>query len=302
MKRIKWIAVLGIFLIAFSLNTSAKRVSRKNKAQIAYNEGNYAVALALWEKSIAKYERRHKEVKCPYYTKAGMAAIKLKKTDEARQLFEKAIHSVSVSPVAYVELAKIYRKIDNLSLEIFTLENYVKKYPDGGAIEAVRERLFVTYVESENWDEALKLWGKLPEQVKNSIAYKTDYLKVNRTLKNTEVCDRLSSEILRSDPKNVTALDWKAKKYFWLAENRYQTELKIYNKNKTRRRYVELLRAFKVVTVNFKRSLNYFKKLYPLQSTAENANYLGNIYARLNDDAKAKYYHYIAGRKKAARK
>ncbi len=302
MKRIIWIAALGIFLIAFSLNASAKRTSHKNKAQIAYNQGNYAAALALWEKSIAKYERRHKEVKCPFYTKAGMAAIKLNKTDEARQLFEKAIHSASVSPVAYVKLAKIYRKIDNLSLEIFTLENYLKKYPDGGAVKAVRERLFVTYVESENWDEALKLWEKLPEQVKNSITYKTDYLKVNRALKNMKVCDRMSSEILKSDPKNVTALDWKAKKYFWLAENRYQAELKVYSKNKTRSQYVELLRVFKVVTVNFKRSLHYFKKLYSLQSTAENANYLGNIYARLNDDAKAKYYHYVAGKKKAAKK
>ncbi len=302
MKRIKWIAVLGIFLIAFSLNASAKRTSHKDKAQIAYNQGNYAAALAMWEKSIAKYERRHKEVKYPFYAKAGMAAIKLKKTDEARQLFEKAIHSASVSPVAYVELAKIYRKIDNLSLEILTLENYVKKYPDGEAIEAVRERLFVTYVESENWDEALKLWEKLPEQIKNNITYKTDYLKVNITLKNTEVGDRISSEILKADPKNVTALDWKAKKYFWLAENRYQAELKVYNKNKTRRQYVELLRVFKVVTVNFKRSLIYFRKLYPLQPTAENANYLGNIYARLNDNAKAKYYHYIANKKKAANK
>ncbi len=302
MKRIKWIAALGIFLIAFSLNASAKRVSHKDKAQIAYNRGNYAAALALWEKSIAKYERRHKAVKCPFYTKAGMTALKLKKTNEARQLFEKAIHSASVSPVAYVELAKLYRKIDNLSLEIFTLENYVKKYPGGGAIVAVRERLFVTYVESENWDEALKLWENLPEQVKNSIAYKTDYLKVNRALKNMKVCDRMSSEILRSDPKNVTALDWKAKKYFWLAENRYQAELNAYSKNKTRSQYVELLRAFKMVTVNFKRSLYYFKRLYSLQSTAENANYLGNIYARLNDDAKAKYYHYIAEKKKAASK
>ena len=212
MKRIKWIAALGIFLIAFSLNVSAKRALHKDKAQIAYNRGNYTAALALWEKSIAKYERRHKEVKCPYYTKAGMAAIKLKKTDVARQLFEKAIHSASVSPVAYVELARLYRKIDNLSLEIFTLENYVKKYPAGSAIDTVKERLFATYVESENWDEALKLWEKLPEQVKNSIAFKTGYLKVNRALKNREVCDRVSSEILKSDPKNVTALDWKAKK------------------------------------------------------------------------------------------
>ncbi len=293
MKRLKWIAMLTVFITAFTFNAYA-RTSHKDKAQIAYNQGNYKTALALWNKSISRYERRNKGIKCPYYTKAGLAALKLGKTEEARALLEKAEYSVSVTPSTFIELAKIYRKVNNLSLEIDVLEKYVKKYPAGKAIHPIQERLFTTYVESENWEDALKLWNKLPQPFKDNVTNKANLLKVNAALKNTTDCNKLAAEILKSAPKNIMALDYEAKKYFWLAENRYQAEMKAYNKNKTRRQYVELLKAFKVVTVNFKRSLSYFRKLYPQQSTSANALFLGNIYARLSDPAKSKYYHNLA--------
>lgn len=297
MKGWKWIVVVTIFLTAFTLNTSA--IGRhKDKAQLAYDQGNYETALALWKKSIAKYERRHKENRCPLYTKAGMTALKLGKDEEARKLFEKAIYSASVSPVAFVELAGLYRKINNLSMEIDALERYVKKYPAGKEIIPMQERLFTTYVESENWEDALKLWDKLPPAYRDNVKNKAALLKVNAALEKTKTCNMLAGVILKSEPKNITALSWEAKRYFWKAENRYKVEMKAYNKNKTRRQYVKLLEAFKVVTINFKRSLVYFRKLYPLQPSSENALYLGNIYARLESPSKAKYYHYLANKLK----
>ena len=295
MNGSKWIAVVMIFVTAFTLNTSAKG---KDKAQLAYNEGHYETALALWEKTIAKYEKRNKGTQCPVYAKAGMAAMKLGKEEKARELFEKAAYSASVSPEVFVELAKIYRKIDNLSLEITALENYVKKYPEGKEIIPMQERLFATYVESENWEDAIKLWDKLPPSFKESTDAKTEFLKVNDALENMEVCNTLATDILKVAPENTVALAWKAKKYFWRAENRYQAEMKAYNKNKTRSQYAKLLKAFKVVTVDFKKSLGYFRKLYALQPTSENARYLGNIYARLDNRPKAKYYQNLAGKLK----
>lgn len=297
MKGWKWIVVVTIFLTAFTLNTSAKG-KHKDKAQLAYDQGNYETALTLWKKAIAKYERRHKESRCPVYTKAGMTALKLGKNEEAQKLFEKAIYSASVSQETFVELARLYRKINNLSMEIDALEKYVKKYPAGKDIIPMRERLFATYVESENWEDALTLWGKLPQDYRDNVKNKAPLLKVNAALEKTKTCNMLAGEILKSEPNNITALSWEAKKYFWRAENRYKAEMKAYNKSKTRRQYVKLLKAFKVVTINFKRSLVYFRKLYPLQPTSENALYLGNIYARLENQYKAKYYHYLADKLK----
>lgn len=68
-----------------------------------------------------------------------------------------------------------------------------------------------------------------------------------------------------------------AHKYYWKAENRYQAEMKAYNENKTRKQYAELLKAFKIVTNDFKQSLEYYTKLYNLYPKPEYAKYLGNI-------------------------
>lgn len=295
MKGWKWIAVVIIFLTTISLNTYARG---KDKAQLAYNQGKYETALTLWKKTIAKYEKRDKGALCTVYAKAGMAALKLGRDDEARNLFGKAIYSASANQEAFIELARLYRKINNLSLEIDVLEKYVKKYPSGKEIIPMQERLFATYVESENWEEALNLWDKLPATFKSNLTNKTEFLKVNIALEKKEASNKLAADILKADPKNVTALDWEAKRYFWRAENRYQSELKAYNKNKTRSQYAELLSAFKVVTVDFKQSLGYFRRLYALQPSSENALFLGNTYARLNNQSKAKYYHNLAGKLK----
>jgi hypothetical protein len=296
-KSLYWLLPV-IFLVGMlPMNASAKS-GKKDKAQIAYNQKNYATALLLWNKTIAKYEKRNKGIQCPVYAKAAMAALKLGKEGEARSLLTKAIYSTYAKPTDFIQLAHLYRKINNLSLEMDALEKYAKKYPSGKDISTVHERLFATYVESENWQEAIQLWEKLPASFRTKPENKTGMLKAYMGQEDKASADKLAAEILTSDPKNLTALSWLGKKYFWKAENRYQSEMKAYNQNKTRQQYVHLLHAFKLVTVDFKKSLLYFRKLYSLQPNAENALFLGNIYARLDNPAKAKYYHHLAQQKK----
>ncbi len=292
MKRILLALIL---ILPLGFHVSAKG---KDKAQAAYNRGDYETALTLWKKTIARYEKRNKAAQCTVYAKAGETALKLGKTDEARQLLEKAIYSASVTPAAFVALAKIYRQMDNLSLEITTLEKYVKKYPDGKEIVPMRERLFDTYIESENWQDAVNLWERLPENYRSTAVNKAKLLKADIALDHTSAADKLAAEVLAAQPENLTALDYEGKKYFWRAENRYQAEMKAYARNKTRSQYAHLLKAFRVVTVDFKKSLGFFRKLYALQPSSENARYLGNIYARLDNAPKAKYYQHLAGRLK----
>jgi tetratricopeptide (TPR) repeat protein len=86
-------------------------------------------------------------------------------------------------------------------------------------------------------------------------------------------------------------MKWFGEKYFWLAENRYQAEMEAYEKKRTNSQYAKLLEAFKIVTRDFKTSLGYFTRLYKLYPKPEYARYLGNIYTRLDDKEKAKYYY-----------
>ena len=109
-------------------------------------------------------------------------------------------------------------------------------------------------------------------------------------MKNDSICEQTAEVILEQNPENEPALTWVAKKYYWQAENRYQTEMTAYDLNKTHSQYAILLEAFKTVTLDFKESLGYFTRLYEQYPNPDYAKYLGNIYVRLNDKQKARYY------------
>ena len=292
MKLLKFTLAL-ILALTFSTQTAFAR-SKKDKGQIAYEHGDYAGALKIWSKEIAKYEKRDKASKCPYYNKAGEAALKLGKNSLAQKYFESARFTASENATTYNELAHIYHKINNLSKEMDALAAYVKKYPDGKDIVANRNRLFMDNIEATNWQNALNLWPKLPAAEQQNIDYRTGLLQVYVGLNDTNVADTLAESLLKVQPKNLPALEWLAQKYFWLAENSYRTENKAYADNQTNQQYAHLLQAYKVITRNYEHALGYFKTLFPMERTAKNAVFLGDIYGRLSNNKKAAYYQNLA--------
>ncbi|MFW6352275.1 MAG: hypothetical protein ACOC2E_07790, partial [Bacteroidota bacterium] len=78
-------------------------------------------------------------------------------------------------------------------------------------------------------------------------------------------------------------------------EHRYQKEMKAYEKNRTRKQYKQLLDAFEVLNADFRRSLNYYLKLYEMKPEPRYARFIGNVYLRFDDKKKARYYHEKAG-------
>ncbi|MBE0651362.1 MAG: hypothetical protein IH595_11035 [Bacteroidales bacterium] len=291
MKFLRFALVLTLALTFTSYSAFAKR---KDKGQIAYEQGNYAEALKIWAKEINIYVKRNKAVKCPYYTKAGVAALKLGKSALAQKYLENARYTASENATTYNDLAHIYRKINNLSKEMDALDNYVKKYPNGKDIVANRNRLFMTNIEATNWQEALDLWPKLPDTTRANIEYRSGLLQAYVGLNKAKVADTLAESVLKVQPKNVPALDYLAQKYFWLAENSYIAENKAYAANRTNQQYAHLLQAYKVISRNYELSLAYFKTLFPLERTAKNAVFIGDIYSRMNSPKKAAYYQDLA--------
>ncbi len=174
------------------------------------------------------------------------------------------------------------------------LDAYVKKYPQGKDIVANRNRLFLDEIEATNWQEALALWPKLPDTTRSDLGYRTAVLKAYVGLNKTKIADTLAVAVLKEEPKNVPALDYLAQKYFWLAENSYRAENKAYEKNHTYQQYAKLIAAYKVITRNYQRSLAYFKTLFPLERTSQNARYLSDIYGRLTNKKKADYYRALS--------
>lgn len=274
---------------------AGKQLAQKNvTAETYYTLGNYSDALLAYIEIIEIYENNKNSSECPVYTMAGESAFKDGNAKLAVDYLKKASNSNFVVESTYFYLAKAYGQIDNLSLEIMALIDYVEKYPQGKDIDAVRTRLFYTYVESDNYEKALELWAVVHASNQEDMQLLEAYFAVNKGIDNIERCNDIARELLSLDSDNLVALNWFGKQYYRKAEDRYQKEMKAYDNHKTNKQYRILLKALDIVTTDFKESLSYFKKIYALEPTPENANYLGHIYGRLSDKKKESYYKELA--------
>jgi hypothetical protein len=146
-------------------------------------------------------------------------------------------------------------------------------------------------VESENWHLAHDLWPAIESQAMANVYLLEGYLNTTWNLENNDgLCDELAAQILEMDPENITALEWNANKYFWLAENMYVEEMKAYKNNRTRSQYKKLLKAWDKIWPYFRKSRDYYKKLYYIHPDPMYAEYLENIYNRMDKPNKAAFW------------
>jgi tetratricopeptide (TPR) repeat protein len=294
MKIVNLFFVAAILLSVAACSSSTNLTKTVQDAEIAYSSGDYQKALEYYETVIASYQNQGNPNECPVYFQAASAALQLGMPEKALGYLEQNRYTTQVNGETYYELSKLYREQDNLSKELDALETYIAEYPKGDETAAVHRRLFEIYIEIEDYEKALEEWDQLSANTQQEESWLEDYFLTNKALNNDSVCDRLAEDLLTLNEENVLALDWTAKKYFWQAEDRYQSELKAYEKNKTNKQYNQLLRALDVVSADYKTALGYFKKLYALDPSPKTAKYLGNIYNRLDDKQKADYYYELA--------
>ncbi len=282
----------AIIILLISSCTGSRQITEQtNMALDAYQTGNYTKALESAEQVIMNTVEKGKSAEGNIYAIAGKSTYQLGAYDKSRDYLISAREDGYSDEQTIVFQADNYHRIDNLSKEITLLEEYIQKYPGGKYINSIRTRLFQTCLESENFELAQELWPLLDLQSRTETENLELYLTINQVLNNDQVCDSVAKLILDSNPEHESSLNWYAEKYYWKAENSYQAEMKAYEENKTRKQYARLLKAFKIVTLDFKQSLDYYMRLYNLYPKPEYAKYLGNIYARLSDEKNAKYYH-----------
>lgn len=285
----KRIILNGVLIILIMSSCAMQKLTEEGKT--AYQANNYEAALNAWDQVIEKHENRGNKAEATLYYKAGLAAKKLGQTSKARKYLETAENMEFSSPELYIALSEIYKTIDNLSKEIIALEDYHEKYPQGEKIDTITIRLFKTYVQSENWKQALDIWPEIEDQAQSDVDLLTGYLIVNKNLKNEKVSKKLADKILKQQPNNITALEWYAKSYFWKAEKLYVKEMRAYKNNRTISQYRKVLKALDEVYPTFEKSRNVFLKLYKLDPKPKYAEFLGKIYTRLGEKKKARYYY-----------
>jgi tetratricopeptide (TPR) repeat protein len=249
----------------------------------------YQEALAFYEQKIAEFDRAGQHAGGALYEKAGRAALFAGDSVRYEHNFKMAVYTEEASPFVYHHLAAYYRAQGNVSKEMMMLEPLEKNFPNSEEAISQRTRLFELGLISGQPRIALDLWPSIPDQYKTEELL-TLYLMANRKVGLDDSCNQVANRILKVYPENKQALEWQAIRYYDLAEDRYQREIKAYEANKTNRQYKLLLAELDRSTDDMKQSLNYFNKLWKLDPNSGYATYLHNIYARFGDESKAAYY------------
>lgn len=277
--------LLGLAGCASSLKV--KQLSRDGYA--AFNEGRNEDALIMYEEIISLREEANRAVADSIYQRAGILAFRVNKPLKAIDYLVRVSQGSWANHETYFVLAQAYRAIDNLSLELGALRKYARDFPSGSHIIEVRTQLFQANVKSSNWEAAYEVWLTLDAGTTNNAEMLADYLRVIRRLGHDNALD-VANRLLSLDSKNIGALEVLAEEYFRMAEDRYQQELKAYSSNKTNAQYRKLLSALEEVNYNFKRSRDYFERLYKMNPRPKYAFYLANIYTRFENKERAEYY------------
>lgn len=291
LAKLLFVPVLSVLIVGCG---STQKITKVETLDKSWNLGDYSQVYETSKVEIEKSEKKGKDAAAMYYTFAGKAALKLNDVSAARTNLEKALSITPESEDLYPYLVEVYQRIDNLSYEISTLENYRKRFPQGKYTSQMNEALFKAYVESENWEKAIKGWQELTSEDVLDPSYLELYIKVLDELNLKTELNETVEQLLNVDAKNQLALTYKATEIYKSAEERYKKEMALYNARKTRKQYGILLKALEKSTDEFKQARDMFETIYQQSKSDEVAGYLANIYARLNNQQKSEYYKKLA--------
>jgi hypothetical protein len=291
MQNSKHLALFLLIILSTGCGISRRAAELHENAEASYASGNFEKALGYYEEVIELKKSNGHEIDGKIYYRAGVSAWEIRHTGRAIKYLDQAHRKDFINDTSSYILALAYRETDNLSLEISNLENYVDNYPDGGKINEMRKRLFVTYIESNNHDLAMELWPDLKKMSADDPELLEEYFTLNRELDNEEKLKDIAEQLYNLDDENTTALQHLGEHYFWKAETRYQEEMAAYEKNHTRKQYRQLLDALDEINEQFRTSRDYLEKLWQISPSAQTATYLRNIYIRFGNEEKADYFH-----------
>jgi tetratricopeptide (TPR) repeat protein len=289
------IGVFGLLVILLvSCSPKINVQSLETKAENEYKAKQYTEAIASWKVVLGSYTKKNQAVPGALFLNLGKAYSQLGDNEQAILYLDEARFSEFNDPEIWEYLARIYKKKDNLSKEIDALETYQNDFPQGAKIQELQDRLFLTYVESENYDLAFDLWPQLGESTQAETSCLEAYFTVNKGLGNETKAFNLAQKLYAQNKKNILALEYLGTHYYKIAEKLYDTEMAIYNKKKSRSQYAKLLKALKRVTEGFRASVKYIEPLYKIDSKPIYAQYLANIYTRFDNKVKARYYRKLS--------
>lgn len=291
MKRI---VIVLLVLLEFAACSPSKQLSKiREQAEEASINREYEKSLLLWEQIIANDEASQKQANTDSYEKAGNAALALGQLEKSETYFKLAVYYKTASPQTYQYLAGFYRQQENLSKEVAMLEPLLKNFPNSSEAKVEKLHLYWRYIETDQYEKALALWPPVDEADSDEKLLESLFT-ANKKTGNEDQLDQIADTLLLLNNANLLANEFKALNYYNKAEDRYRSELEAYEKQKTGKQYKIMLVGLDEATIDFKKALKLFEKLYLGNQNKKYALYMANIYARFGDEKQSLRYRKLA--------
>lgn len=296
-KIIKSIVILVLATLFWNCSTTKlpkETVSLKEKAVTASSSGEHDEAVRLWISWFELQDSGNLTIAAVDYAHAASDAYKADNHPLAVEWYDKARLAGYKGADMYEAFMHIFRKQKNLSREITALQSLSDNYPEKSSELNVDGRLFEIYMETDR-ERAYRKWASLPEQYKVLESSLQNFFILTKQFEEMALSDSVAAELLKLNGSHAPALEWMAEKYYRQAENQYQWEMEKYNKNRTHVQYTFLVNELKKISADFRKSRDYFEKLWAMDKDSRYAAYLANIYTRLDNPDRAAYYRKLSG-------
>lgn len=289
-------AVVLLSLAIWSCSTSKvtkESLSLKDNALTASSSGDYQMAVQSWTSYFDSQIRKNLPVEVTDYARAAADAYILGNEQLTLSWYDQARQSGYDGADMHVAFMHIFRKQNNLSRELTALQGLKDNFPEVAAEHKVNSRLFGIYMEIDKV-KALEQWESVPAPERNTEPYLSDYFILCKQFDYKEIADSLAAELLKLNDNHIPALEWMAEKYYWQAEKNYQSEMEKYSRNRTHVQYTFLINELKKISADFRRSRDYFDRLWAQEKSPRYAAFLANIYSRLDNPDRANHFRKLS--------
>nr|WP_319400682.1 hypothetical protein [uncultured Carboxylicivirga sp.] len=276
------ILLISLSALLFACNPLAKLPGIQTSADEAYKNNDFENSYNLYKQYIQLATSNDTKVSDDIYHKVAVAAGKLNKLDEAKELYSSLIEKNNDTSL-FLEYAKLLQDNNQVQDEI----GLWKKSDDESVQNQKVDRLINLYSQTESYDaviETVANKGNITLSNEASMKYISALENTDSRIEAAKACNQLVKE----QPNYIPALEWKGKYYYEKANTRYKAEMAKYNKNKNATTYAYLLRDLKKVSADFRIARDTFEKLHALDAQEQSyIKYLKNCYLHLEQKNEA---------------
>ena len=280
LRQLLYSTLGGIIVFACSTGKNLL-IQQRNEADLLFSQGNYAAALE-------KYKRLNLETHqfdSVLYRNVTIAAYKVGEYDLSCRYGTKISH-IGDNELAFV----LYESQDSVGQPdnaLFLIEENQQIFEDKYGKQTILTRLANHYIET-NDAKIVGIYKRADTPELRSACFDNYFKHIKDSTSEKELMT-ICRNALKDNPDQLKAVDYIAVSLYNTGEQKYNSVMAEYNKNKNATTYAYLRRDLKRISTIYVEAKTHFEHLRKLNPEEKNyIRYLINIYNRLDQGDKSK--------------